>query len=124
MQTKAVKPFVAELERQGIKGKKIWYDETLHTIFIIKTFANESGGGCPGNHSIIGKACHCQFYNHLQTFYPKYYCQCNAEYYGSMFEPMFGKDIELYPSPPAFEKAGSKLLMFRSRAGARLLSFK
>ena len=96
-QTKEVKSFVTELERRRIKGRKIWYDEELNTIFIIKTFANECGGGCPENDSIIGKACHCHFYNHLKEFYPKYYCQCSAEYYRPMFEPMFGKDIELYP---------------------------
>jgi len=96
-QTKEVKSFVAELERRRIKGQKIWYDEELHTIFIIKKFANEFGGGCPENDNLIGKACHCHFYNHLKEFYPKYYCQCSAEYYRPMFEPMFGKEIELYP---------------------------
>jgi len=95
--TKEVKSFVAELEQRRIKGRKIWYDEGLNTIFIIKTFANECGGGCPDNDSLIGRACHCQFYNHLKEFYPKYYCQCSAEYYRPMFEPMFGKEIELYP---------------------------
>jgi len=96
-QTKDVKPFVLELERRRIKGKKIWYDEELNTIFIIKVFADECGGGCPKNDSLIGRACHCHFYNHLKEFYPKYYCQCSAEYYRPMFEPMLGKDIELYP---------------------------
>jgi len=96
-QTREVKSFVAELERRRSKGKKIWYDEGLNTIFIIKKFADEFGGGCPDNDSLIGRACHCHFYNHLKEFYPKYYCQCSAEYYRPLFEPMFGKEIELYP---------------------------
>jgi len=95
--TKEVKSFVMELEQRRIKGKKIWYDENLNTIFIIKTFANECGGGYPENDNLIGKACHCNFFNHLKEFYPKYYCQCSAEYYRPMFEPMFGKEIECYP---------------------------
>jgi len=96
-QTKKVKPFVDELERRRVKGKKIWYDENLDTIFIVKVFADECGGGCPENDSLIGRACHCNFYNHLKEFYPKYYCQCSAEYYRPMFEPIFGKEIECYP---------------------------
>ena len=96
-QTKNVKSFVAEMERQRVKGKKIWYDEGLNTIFILKVFANEHGGGCAENDSLIGRACHCYFYNHLKEFYPKYYCQCSAEYYRPMFEPIFGKEIELFP---------------------------
>jgi len=96
-QTKEVKAFVSELERRRVKGKKIWYDEDLNTIFIAKVFAGEFGGGNPENDCLIGRACHCHYYNHLKEFYPKYYCQCSAEYYRPMFEPMFGKDIELYP---------------------------
>ena len=96
-ETKEAKPFVAELERRRIKGKKIWYDETQNTIFIIKVFACDSGGGCPENDTLIGRACHCPHYNHSKDFYPKHYCQCSAEYYRPMFEPIFGAGIELYP---------------------------
>ena len=89
--------FIRELERRRIKGKKIWFDEEQNTIFISKPYACESGGGRPENDSIIGRACHCDHYNHAKEFVPKYYCQCGAEYYRPMFEPIFGKGIELYP---------------------------
>jgi len=89
--------FVEELERRRIKGKKIWYDPEKSTIFITKVYACEFGGGCPENDTLIGRACHCDHYNHAKGFFPNYYCQCGAEYYRPMFEPIFGKDIELFP---------------------------
>ncbi|MDR0273655.1 MAG: hypothetical protein LBI27_10110 [Clostridiales bacterium] len=89
--------FVEELEKSRIKGKKIWFDAEQNTIFISKPFACESGGGCAENDSLIGKGCHCDHYNREKEFYPKHYCQCGAEYYRPMFEPLFGKKIELYP---------------------------
>lgn len=89
--------FIAELERQRIKGKKIWFDEEQGIIFILKPHACESGGGCLENDSLIGRACHCVHYNHSKEFIPKHYCQCSAEYFRPMFEPVLGESIELFP---------------------------
>ena len=91
------KSFVEELERRRVKGRQIWFDEGQNTIFIAKVFACEFGGGNAGNDSLIGKACHCSCYNHLTEFLPKHCCQCSAEYFRPMFEPIFGESIELYP---------------------------
>lgn len=89
--------FVAELERQRIIGKKIWFDKTENTIFITKVYACESGGGCPNNKNIIGERCHCEHYNYSKEHYPKYYCKCGAEFYRPMFAPIFGDDILIEP---------------------------
>ena len=89
--------FVAELERQRIIGKKIWFDKTENTIFIAKAYACESSGGCPNNKNIIGERCHCDHYNYSKEHYPKYYCKCGAEFYRPMFAPIFGDDILIEP---------------------------
>lgn len=89
--------FIQELEKRRIKGKKIWYDENKDIIFISKISACDCGGGNPENDNLIGQACHCDYYNHSKEFFPKHYCQCGAEYYRPMFEPIFGKNIELFP---------------------------
>ena len=96
-ETKEIKSFVEELERRRIKGRKIWFDQESNTIFIAKKPAHEFGGENPENDSLIGKVCHCPFYNHSKDFFPKHYCQCSAEYYRPMFEPIFGKEIKCYP---------------------------
>ncbi|MDR2569005.1 MAG: hypothetical protein LBD23_01740 [Oscillospiraceae bacterium] len=95
--SKNVEDFVENLERSRIKGKKIWFDKEQNMILISKPYACESGGGCAENNSLIGKACHCVHYNHLNEYLPKNHCQCGAEYYRPMFEPIFGKNIELIP---------------------------
>jgi hypothetical protein len=95
--SKSTEEFVDKLEKSRIKGKKIWFSKKQNMIFISKPHASESGGGCPKNDSLIGKACHCPHYNHLKERLPKHYCKCGAEYYRPMFEPIFGKLIEMVP---------------------------
>jgi hypothetical protein len=95
--SESIEDFVEKLEKSRIKGKKIWFDKKQNMIFISKPHACESGGGCPENDSLIGNACHCPRYNHLKEHLPKNYCQCGAEYYRPMFEPIFGKKIKLIP---------------------------
>ena len=78
-------------------GKRIWYNESEHTIFIAKQYARDSGGGYPENKTPIGQRCHCPHYNHVTEFYPKHYCKCGAEFYRPMFAPLFGTDVLIEP---------------------------
>ena len=89
--------FVKEMENQRVIGKRIWYDKEQNTIFIMKIYASESGGGCPENQNFIGERCHCDHYNYLKDFKPKYYCKCGAEFYRPMFAPLFGNDVLIEP---------------------------
>jgi len=89
--------FAAEMERQRVIGRRIWYDESENTIFITKKPACESGGGCPANKTRIGSHCHCGHYNHSKEFYPKHYCKCGAEFYRPMFAPLFGENVLIEP---------------------------
>ena len=89
--------FVNEMEKHRIIGKRIWYDENENTIFIAKIYACESGGGCPENDTLIGRACHCDHYNHSKEYFPKYYCKCGAEFYRPMFAPIFGDNVLIEP---------------------------
>lgn len=89
--------FVGEMEKQRIIGKKIWYDEKEYTIYITKIFACDSGGGCIENDNLIGKRCHCDYYNRSTEYYPKHYCKCAAEFYRPMFSPLFGENVLIEP---------------------------
>ena len=89
--------FVAKLESQRVIGRRIWYEEDEDTIFIAKMYACESGGGCPGNTTLIGERCHCDHYNHSKGTYPKYFCKCGAEFYRPMFAPLFGDNVLIEP---------------------------
>ncbi len=89
--------FAEEMNRKRIIGKRIWYDQKEHTIYITKVFACDSGGGCPENDSLIGKRCHCDCYNRSTGYYPKYYCKCAAEFYRPIFAPLFGESILIEP---------------------------
>lgn len=89
--------FVKEMEKQRVIGKHIWYDEKEDTIFIVKMYALDCGGGCPENKTLIGERCHCDHYNHSKEFFPKYYCKCGAEFYRPMFAPIFGERILIEP---------------------------
>lgn len=92
-----ISSFVAEMERQRIIGKRIWYDQEVNTIFITKMYACHSGGGCSENKTLIGERCHCDHYNHSKEIKPKYYCKCGAEFYRPMFAPLFGKSVLIEP---------------------------
>jgi len=74
-----------------LTDEKVWFDEEENTIFMQKNF-----GGNPESDTLIGKACHCKYYNHSAEFFPKHYCKCCAEFSRPMFEPIFGKEIELF----------------------------
>ncbi len=89
--------FVDEMEKHRVIGKRIWYDEKEYTIYITKIFACDSGGGCSENDSLIGRRCHCHYYNRSKEYYPKYYCKCAAEFYRPMFAPLFGENILIEP---------------------------
>jgi len=89
--------FAAEMERRRVIGRKIWYDADEDTVFIIKSYAADSGGGCPSNLSLIGERCHCDHYNHSTDFHPRHYCKCGAEFYRPMFAPLFGDDVMIEP---------------------------
>lgn len=93
----SVSSFINEMEKQRVIGKRIWYDENEHTIFITKVYACESGSGCPENKTLIGERCHCDHYNRSTEIKPKYYCKCGAEFYRPMFAPIFGKDVLIEP---------------------------
>ncbi|MCL2361694.1 MAG: hypothetical protein FWC73_07775 [Defluviitaleaceae bacterium] len=80
--------FIKKLNQ--ISDEKIWFDEEQNMILMLKNH-----GGNPESDSLIGRACHCKHYNQSVEFYPKYYCKCCAEFSRPMFEPIFGKDIEL-----------------------------
>lgn len=95
--TKDLAAFVKEMENQRVIGKRIWYDEKENTIFIAKIYACESGGGCPGNDTLIGRACHCDHYNYSEEYFPKYYCKCGVEFYRPMFAPIFGDNVLIEP---------------------------
>lgn len=92
-----VASFVKEMNKRCIIGKRISYDEKEHTIFVTKIFACDSGGGCSENDNLIGKRCHCDYYNKSKEFYPKYYCKCSAEFYRPMFAPLFGDNVLIEP---------------------------
>jgi len=96
-QSADVASFVREMDRQRVKGKRIWYEPARNTVFIQKQPAHVSGGGCPENDTPIGRDCHCDHYNHLTEHLPREACQCGAEYYRPLFEAVFGSAIELYP---------------------------
>jgi len=81
--------FIARLNQ--ISDEKIWFDNDQNTIFMLKNF-----GGNPEGDTLIGRVCHCGYYNNSADFYPKHYCKCCAEFCRPMFEPIFGKDIELF----------------------------
>jgi hypothetical protein len=51
----SISAFVDEMEKQRVIGKRIWYDEAEHTIFITKMYACDSG--CPQNKTLIGERC-------------------------------------------------------------------
>jgi hypothetical protein len=95
--SKDITTFVREMEIQRVIGKHIRYDKDENTIYITKMYASESGGGCPENKCLIGERCHCDHYNHLKEFMPKYYCKCGAEFYRPMFAPIFGDDVLIEP---------------------------
>lgn len=89
--------FVREMENKRVIGKRIWYDDKEHMIFIAKMYACECGGGCPENKTLIGERCHCGHYNHSTEVRPKYYCKCGAEFYRPVFAPIFGEDVSIEP---------------------------
>lgn len=92
-----VASFVEEMDRQHIIGKRIWYEEKKNTVYITKIFACDCGGGCPTNDNLIGKRCHCDYYNKSTEYHPKYYCKCSAEFYRPLFAPLFGEDVLIEP---------------------------
>jgi hypothetical protein len=93
----SISAFVDEMESQRVIGKRIAYDEAEHTIFIVKMYACDSGGGCPQNKTLIGERCHCDHYNHCEKTQPLYSCKCGAEFYRPMFAPLFGKSLVIEP---------------------------
>ncbi|HYE11713.1 MAG TPA: hypothetical protein VEF53_16230 [Patescibacteria group bacterium] len=89
--------FTEEMNRKRIVGKRIWYDEKEHTIFVTKISAYDSGGGCPENDSLIGRCCHCDYYNRSTEYYPKHFCKCAAEFYRPIFALLFGENVLIEP---------------------------
>ena len=75
----------------NISDEKIWFDDEVNTIYMSKNF-----GGNPESDTLIGRACHCKYYNHASENFPKHYCKCCAEFCRPIFEPIFGKDVELH----------------------------
>lgn len=92
-----IESFTQEVDKHRIIGKRIWYDEKENTIYITKIFVCDSGGGCSENDNLIGKRCHCGYYNKSKEHYPKYYCKCAAEFYRQMFAPLFGESVLIEP---------------------------
>ena len=93
----SVAEFTDEMERRRVIGRRLWYSEKEHALFIVKQYARDCGGGCAGNDSRIGERCHCDHYNHSTETAPKHYCRCGAEFYRPMFAPLFGADVALEP---------------------------
>jgi len=89
--------FIEKIEKMRTIGKSICYAENEHVIYITKRYACECGGGCPKNKTLIGKRCHCDYYNHTSIIRPIYYCKCGAEFYRPLFAPIFGHKVLIEP---------------------------
>ena len=87
-----VKDFTVEMDRQRVFGRKIWYEPQENSIYIIKTYACDFGGGRPTNDTLVGQRRHCEYVNHLPGGFPISYCKCAAVFYGPMFFPIFGEN--------------------------------
>lgn len=92
-----VKDFVAEMGRQGVIGRKIWYEPQENAIYTTKRYACEFGIHCQTNNTRIGQRCHCEYVNHLTENVPISYCKCSACFYEPLFYPLFGKSIQIEP---------------------------
>ncbi|WBW95060.1 hypothetical protein [Oceanirhabdus sp. W0125-5] len=89
--------FAIEMNRENVIGKGFWYSVDENTIFITKISAEECGGGCSDNNTLVGRHCHCDHYNHSKEKHPKYYCKCAAEFYRPLFGPLFGENVLMEP---------------------------
>lgn len=92
-----VKAFVAEMSRQKVIGRRIWYDEADATIYITKLYARDCGGGYPGGEGLIAGRCHCDYVNASTEQIPMGYCHCAAGFFRPMFAPLFGHDVVIEP---------------------------
>ena len=73
-----------------ISDEKIWFDAAESTIYMAK-----NAGGNPKSDTLIGRACHCKYYNHATQHHPTHYCTCCAEFCRPMFAPIFGTSFDL-----------------------------
>jgi ribosomal protein S18 acetylase RimI-like enzyme len=92
-----VQAFVAEMDRQGVIGRRIWYSPEENAIYITKMYACDCGGGCAANDTLIGRRCHCEYINHLAEIIPISYCKCAASFYEPMFSPLLGENTVIEP---------------------------
>jgi len=92
-----IESFILEMDEQRVIGSKIWLDSESNTIFITKKYANECGGGCEDNDSLIGRRCHCGYMNNSSAFLSKDYCKCSAEFFRPIFEPLLGRNLIIEP---------------------------
>ena len=95
--TKNVKAFVYELDKQHVIGKTISYNEAENTIYITKMYACDCGGGCRENNTLIGQRCHCEYINHITNNVPMSYCKCAATFFEPLFNTLFGANIQIEP---------------------------
>lgn len=92
-----IETFVHEMQKQGIIGRKIWYDKNDKVIYITKVYACDCGSGCTDNNSLIGQRCHCDYVNSRNEYLPIDYCKCSAEFFRPMFGSIFGEEVEIKP---------------------------
>jgi len=92
-----VESFILEMQKQSIIGRKIWYEAENNEIFITKKYADECGGGCKENKSLIGQRCHCGYMNNSEVVISMDYCKCSAEFYRPIFEPILGEKLVIEP---------------------------
>lgn len=92
-----INDFIDQMQKQGVIGRKIWYNQDENAIYITKMFAIDCDSGCPDNHTLIGQRCHCPFFHQKNETIPITYCTCAAEFFRPMFEPLFGEKIIIEP---------------------------
>jgi len=93
----SIESFVKEMKTQKVIGRDIRYDESEHSIYLTKKHADECGGGCAGNETLIGKRCHCGYMNYREELLDMDYCKCSAEFFRPMFGPLFGDNVVIEP---------------------------
>jgi ribosomal protein S18 acetylase RimI-like enzyme len=96
-ETNSIEKFVFEMKRQGVIGRDICFESRENAIYITKMYANDCGGGCPSNNTLIGQRCHCEYINHLTENIPISYCRCAAFWFETMFCQLFGNSIQIEP---------------------------
>lgn len=109
--------FVEEMNRQNIIGKRIWYEEKEHTIYITKVFPCDCGYSIIENNNSIELRCHCKYCNKITEYCPISFCKCSAEFYRPMFAPLFGEEVLIEPVETVL--SGDERCTFAVRLGRK-----